>query len=127
MIASALIITLNMMFVRISVLAFYQRLFGVYETSTKLIYLGYFISVLIAIPEVSVAIARMFRCSDVVAGVTVPFCTKQRSQIPVMTFAIAGVITDIFIYSIAIHRLRQLRVKNSKKFQLATVFGIGLR
>lgn len=120
------IIAMNMLFVRISVLSLYQRLFGIYETSKRLIFIGYGISVLIAIPEMGVAIGRMVLCTEPTSALLVPYCSTGSISKAVVTFAIVGVATDIFIYSIAVVRLRLLHVNRNKKLQLVAVFSAGL-
>ncbi|KAF2702970.1 hypothetical protein K504DRAFT_495844 [Pleomassaria siparia CBS 279.74] len=126
MTSANLVISLNMLFTRLAILALYQRLFEVYSTSRKLIYFGYFVSVLIAVPEVGNVIGRMVKCTTFLAGIRVRYCTQRHISIAVMAFAIAGLLTDILIYSIAIFRLRILHVNNTKKIQLTAIFAVGL-
>jgi hypothetical protein len=125
MTSANLIITLNMFFVRLSVLGLYYRLFNVYEMSRRLIYVGFAASVIVTIPEAGVAIGRMVKCHTSLAGLTVKYCNKKNTSIAVMTFAIASCALDVFIYSIAISRLRLLHVKRNKKIQLIVVFALG--
>lgn len=125
MTSANLIITMNMFFVRLSVLGLYHRLFKIYDTSRKLIYLGFIASVMMAIPEAGVAIGRMAKCHTVLAGLTVQYCNKKHTSIAVMTFAITACVLDVFIYSIAISRLRTLHVNRNKKLQLIVVFAMG--
>lgn len=115
-----------MLLVRISILALYHRLFGVCETSKLLVRIGFFLTVLVAVPELGVAIARMIQCQSLVANLTVQICRKKAISTVVMTHAIAGCFVDIFIYSIAISRLRHLRVKRNKKIQVIVIFALGL-
>ncbi len=126
MTAANFIICLNMLFVRISILALYQQLFGIYDRSKKLIILGYFIVVLVALPELGVAAGRMKLCSNALAGVTLKYCFTKSISIAVITFAVVGVLVDVYIYSIAIFRLRALHISKKKKIQLGVVFGFGL-
>lgn len=126
MLVSNLIIALNMLFVRISILALYHRLFAIYKTSKRLIYLGYGISLLIALPEFGVAIIRIVRCSTALGALTDSYCKQRPNSIMITTFTAVGVLTDIFIYSIAISRIRLVQVKRNKKVQLIVVFAMGL-
>jgi hypothetical protein len=120
------IICINMTFVRISILALYQRLFGVYEMSKKLIIAGYGITVFLALAELSVVIGRMNLCTTPLAGITVKYCFTSSISIAVITFAITGLLLDVYIYSIAIFRLQMLQVTRHKKAQLIILFGFGL-
>lgn len=126
MTSANLVISLTMLSVRISVLALYHRLFGVYQSSKRLIRVGYILSVLIALPEIGNVIARMLKCSTILAAMTDSYCRTRSISIAVTVFAITGVITDVFIYSIPIMRLRTLRVNRNKKIQLAVIFALGL-
>ena len=126
MTSANLIISVNMLLVRISVLALYHRLFSIYESSKKFIYVGYGLSVLIAIPEIGVVIGRMVKCSELLSALTDSYCSKRNISIAVMTFAAAACLVDVFIYSIAIARLRGLHVNKTKRLQLTAVFGMGL-
>lgn len=126
MTSANLIIAVNMLLVRIAVLALYHRLFSIYQSSKNFIYMGYFLSVLIAIPEIGVVIGRMVKCSSLLAGLTDSYCSKKNISIAVMTFAAAACIVDVFIYSIAIARLRGLHVNRNKRMQLTAVFAMGL-
>jgi hypothetical protein len=124
MTVSNLIIAFNMLCVRLAILGLYHRIFNIYETSRKLICAGYFISVIIALPEMCNVIARMVECSSPIVAITVSYCNTRNSSISIVTFSILGVLADVFIYSIAIVRLRSLQVKRSKKIQLAVVFAV---
>jgi hypothetical protein len=126
MTSSNLIIAVNMLLVRISVLALYYRLFGIYETSKKFIYMGYSFSIIIAIPEIGVVIRRMVKCSTLLAAITDSYCSKRNVSIAVMAFTASGCLVDMFIYSIAISRLRNLHVSKLKRVQPTTVFAMGL-
>ncbi|KAF2019661.1 hypothetical protein BU24DRAFT_489572 [Aaosphaeria arxii CBS 175.79] len=125
MTAANLIVSINMFLVRVSVLALYHRLFEVYHTSRKLIYVGYVLSVLIVVPEVGVSIARMAKCNTFIASMMDPYCGAESTSAPVIAFAVAGVLTDLFIYSIAITRVRNLQVNRTKKYYLCFVFAMG--
>lgn len=94
-----------------------------YESSTKLILVGYFVSVLIALPEIGVGIGRM-KCTNSYASITVQLCRTRNIGIVVATFDIVGLITDVYIYSIATIRVRSLQVKTGK-IQLTVGFALG--
>lgn len=125
MTSANLIITVNMLFVRLSVLGLYYRLFHVYEASRRLIYVGFIATFVMAIPEAGVAIGRMVKCHTTLAGLTVEYCSKKSTSQAVMAFAIIACVLDVFIYSIAIWRLRTLHVGRNKKVQLVVVFAMG--
>lgn len=126
MTSANLIIAVSMLLVRISVLALYHRLFSIYETSKKLIYIGYVLSIINAIPEIGVVIGRMVKCTTITAALTDSYCSKRNISIAVTTFASVACLLDVFIYSIAISRLRSLHVNSHKKGQLTVIFAMGL-
>lgn len=118
-----LVMVINMFLVRISILGLYRQLFGMYKTSKRLIIVGYFISVLIALPEMGVIMGRMVECTN---GVDAPsYCDLRVVSITITTFAATGLIADVYIYSIALSRLRSLQVTISKKVQLTIIFAMG--
>lgn len=114
-----------MLLVRISTLGLYRRLFGVYETSKKLIIVGYFFSALMAPPEICVyvLVRRMALCTNRIG--TGPICSVRDFSIAQTTLAAFGLIADTFIYSIALLRLQSLQVTRGKKIQLIIVFALG--
>jgi hypothetical protein len=54
------------------------------------------------------------------------FCSSESTNIAVLTIGIARVIVDVYIYSIALFRIRKLQVNKEKRIQLMILFGLGL-
>ena len=117
----------NLAFVRLSVLNLYHHLFGFYRLSKQLIVGGYIGTALVALPDLGVTFGRIKLCgSPGAANYLVEFCSPSSINIAILTFGIAGVLVDVYIYSIALFRLRTLQVKKEKKMQLMILFGFGL-
>lgn len=81
-----LIIAVSMLLVRISVLALYHHLFSTYDTSKKFIHIGYFLSLLITVPETGVVNGRMVKCTTLLAALSDSYCSKRNISIAVTTF-----------------------------------------
>ncbi|KAF2875751.1 hypothetical protein BDV95DRAFT_562494 [Massariosphaeria phaeospora] len=125
MTGSGIALTTHMCLVRISVLALYQRIFYIHQTSRRLIYIGYGICTIVAIADLGLVIARMVKCSGLKA-ISEPFCRAKSNSTGLTTIATAYVLTDLFIYMIAIGRLRTLQVNRTKKIHLTVLFAVGL-
>lgn len=125
--ATNALVIVHLAFVRLAVLNMYQRLFGVYQLSRYLISVGYVGIALLTLSDLGVTIGRATVCINPgVANIYVSFCRFRSANIAVVTFSVAGVVLDVYIYSIALYRLRTLQVKRGKKLQLMALFGSGM-
>jgi hypothetical protein len=88
-------------------------------------YVGCFLSLLVAIPEIGVVIGRTVNCSTLLAAPD-SYCSKRNISIAFMTFTVVASFVDVFIYSIAIARLRGLHVNKTKRVQATAVFSMCL-
>lgn len=116
-----------MYFVKMSLLFLYYRLFKVYTTSRKLIYVGMFMCTLITLPYVGIAISRVVVCSSFKINLEhLTYCYTKPVNTSVVTFSTANVINDFYILLIPIMRVRGLHVDSRSKIGLAAIFMVGL-
>lgn len=125
MTTSNLLTCINIFCVRLAVLGLYQRMFSIYDTSRRLIYVGYALIVVALIPDLTIALARMTQCSGLINPTKTDLCGAQNLNIALLTFSVFGVLLDVYIYSLAIFRLRVLQVEKLKRLQLMCLLALG--
>ncbi|KAF2469382.1 uncharacterized protein BDR25DRAFT_304490 [Lindgomyces ingoldianus] len=116
-----------MYFIKMSLLLLYYRLFQVYSSSRKLVLGGIFMCTLISLPYVGVAISRVVICSSFKVNLEhLTYCYTKPVNTAVATFGAANVISDFYILTIPIARVRSLSIDSRAKMGLAAIFTVGL-
>jgi hypothetical protein len=111
--------------IKISILILYKRLFGIYATSRRLVYIGITTVVLITIPACGVAISRSVGC-DGIEALTRSLCHTQNVSIVVTVFGVCNTVTDLYTLIIPINRILKLHVSSKRKLGLLAIFVGGL-
>jgi hypothetical protein len=120
------VVLVNMVFIRLAILSLYQRLFGMYRITLRLVYAGYVTIALVALPEFGVAVGRTALCNTSTAPRDATFCSVRNINIALISATTSWMLVDVYIYSISLSRLRILHIQSCRRIQLMMLFGFGL-
>lgn len=107
--------------IKISILILYKRLFGIYDTSRRLVYIGIAMVILITIPACGVAIARSVRC-DGIEALTRSLCKTQNVSTVLTIFSVCNMVTDLYTLIIPINRILKLHIDLKRKLGVFAIF-----
>lgn len=104
------VVLVNVVIIRLAILSLYQRLFGMYKITLRLVYAGYVITALVALPEFGVAVGRTALCKTSTAPRDATFCSVRNINIALISTTTYWMLVDTYIYSIALFLLRILHI-----------------
>ncbi|KAF1948955.1 hypothetical protein CC80DRAFT_497863 [Byssothecium circinans] len=107
--------------IKISILLLYRRLFGVYDSSRRLINVGIIFVATVSMPAIGVAIARSVKCASPKA-LTIDICHTKNVFTVVTVFGVCNTLTDFYTLLIPVNRVIKLNIGSRKKLGLLAIF-----
>jgi hypothetical protein len=111
--------------IKLSILFTYKRLFGIYNWTRRLIWVGFVIVTITAIVGIIISGHRTAKCADP-SVLTIPICRRKTVIRALLAFAVCGTATDFYTLSIPVWRTAKMQMNGRKKLGLLVIFLGGL-